>query len=255
MDLTEARVIVTRAPHQADGLIALLEAAGAEVLHLPTIDIGPPDSWDAADDALRELSSFDRVAFTSLNAAEGFLTRAEELGVDLHDNLPRVAAVGKATEERLTRSGLTPDLIPERSSAAALADGLGPGAGRSVLVPRAADVPDAMRRILEAASWDVVEVPVYRTVTGTPDAEVLAEVRAGRFDAVTFTSGSTVEGFVTLVGRPAALGLDGAAGGEKVVACIGPETAEAARTAGFRVDVTAREQSARGLVQALAWDD
>ena len=246
MDLAGTRVVVTRSPRQAAGLIGLLEDEGAVVLHLPTIDTGPPDSWEPLDTSLAELPAFDVVAFTSPNAVESFVFRAREVGADT-TGIRHVAAVGGATAESLAGFGLSAGLIPGTSSSEGLAQALGEGKGRSVLVPRATDAPDVMRRILEGASWRVVEVPAYTTIVGSPSPEVLTEVREGRFDVLTFTSGSTVEGFVTLVG-PDPKGA--------VVACLGPQTASAAEAAGFRVDVTAAEQSAAGLVRALAaWDD
>ncbi len=58
---------------------------------------------------------------------------------------------------------------------------------------------------------------------------------------MTFTSASTVEGFVRRAG---------AVTGPRVV-CIGPVTAKAAREAGFRVAAVARPHTVEGVVAAL----
>jgi uroporphyrinogen-III synthase len=61
-------------------------------------------------------------------------------------------------------------------------------------------------------------------------------------DAVTFTSSSTVRGFLQRFGRVP----EGAA-----VVCIGPVTAGTARDLGISVDAVAEPYTLEGLVQAL----
>ena len=259
MDLKAKRVVVTRPRHQSAELMDLLEKEGSEVVEFPTIQIVDPESWSALDDALGRLSSFDWLAFNSANAAERFFTRADETKVDLTKTRLKVAAVGRATKERIEQGGLRVDLVPESSNALALADELGAGDGRGVLVPRAAEVPPAMGNALRAAGWRVTEAPAYRTVPADVDASLRARVRDGEFDVVTFTSGSSATAFVSLVEIPEGVAAMTAASSRKVCACIGSVTATAAREAGLRVDVVAKEQTAAGLVAALvahpAWDD
>ena len=255
MDLAGKRVVVTRAAHQADSLVNLLREADAEPLVVPTIMIVEPESWDEADEAIGVLADFDWMAFTSSNAVDAFFTRAERLGVNLPPSV-KVAAVGRSTLHRLADRGFDVALTPERSSAVDLALALIRGPGRRILIPRAAEVPADMRNTLTGAGWDVVEVPVYRTVTASVEDDASADLKAGRFDVLTFTSGSSVLGFLALIGEPDKLGVGVDASTGKVTACIGPRTAAAAETAGFRVDVVAEEQTAAGLVSALrAWDD
>ena len=117
-----------------------------------------------------------------------------------------------------------------------------------MLFPRAAEgrdvIPDEMRRV--GAELDLVTV--YRTVPSPAGREQLRSLlAAGTLDAVTFTSGSTVKSFVSLL-DPAQ--IDGIAG-RVVVACIGPVTADAARAAGLPVDALAKEATMPGLADAL----
>ena len=66
-------------------------------------------------------------------------------------------------------------------------------------------------------------------------------------DVLTFTSASTVRGFVALLGDfPASQAASG-----KCVACIGPITANAAAQAGLTVDVVAPVHTTAGLLDAL----
>jgi uroporphyrinogen-III synthase len=109
-----------------------------------------------------------------------------------------------------------------------------------VLLARAEVARDVLPDGLAASGWEVDVVDTYRTVPATPDEaqlEALAEA-----DAITFTSGSTVEHLV------AAFGLERV---PPVVACIGPVTAATARRLGLTVDVEAAAHTIDGLVDAL----
>lgn len=247
--LTGVRVVVTRPRDSSSKLVRALAGEGASVLEVPTIRIVEPDSWDAADDAIRRLDSFDWLAFNSVNSVEAFVGRAESLGVS---SLPdkKIAAVGGVTSDRLRSLGLTPRLTPKQASAVALAEEMGPGDGRRVLVPRAAEVPPAMRDTFRRSGWAVEEVPVYRTVTAEP-GPLAHTIRAGEFDVVVFSSGSAVRSFVDLFGAPAQLGLAPDSPPSKAVVSIGPVTTSAAGSAGFRVDATAETQNTEGLVAAV----
>jgi uroporphyrinogen-III synthase len=71
-------------------------------------------------------------------------------------------------------------------------------------------------------------------------------IEAGAADAVTFTSASTVRGFMGVAGPSWER-----AARRPLVVSIGPVTAAAARTAGLRVDAEARPHTIEGLVAAL----
>jgi len=91
----------------------------------------------------------------------------------------------------------------------------------------------------------VTSVAAYRTRDATHNRQELARLLAEGVDIVTFTSSSTVMRLVE------ALDGDIARLGGALVAVIGPVTAAAARAAGLRVDVEAREHTIDRLVAAL----
>ena len=68
-------------------------------------------------------------------------------------------------------------------------------------------------------------------------------IKTGGFDAVCFTSSSTVRNLVGIAGKPHA---------RTIVACTGPKTAETATEFGLRVDVQPETASIPDLVDALA---
>jgi uroporphyrinogen III methyltransferase/synthase len=92
--------------------------------------------------------------------------------------------------------------------------------------------------------WEVDDVTAYRTVRAAPPpAEIRDAIKSGGFDAVLFTSSSTVRNLVGIAGKPHA---------RTVVAVIGPKTAETAVEFGLRVDVQPPHASVPDLVEALA---
>lgn len=246
--LAGRRVVVTRARSQAAALVRLLEERGAEVLAYPAIEIVDPPDFGPVDDAIRSLDLYAWAVFTSTNAVERFFARMAEADKDArHMHGLRVAAVGPATADALSRHGIRPDFVPDEYVGEGVLDGLcvrGVGEGTRVLLPRALEAREVLPDELQVRGAHVDVVPVYRTVPGAGDPEVLARLRAGEADAVTFTSSSTVRNFARLT---EGIDLSGLA-----VACIGPVTAATARELGMRVDVEPAEYTVPALVEALA---
>jgi uroporphyrinogen III methyltransferase/synthase len=231
------RVVVTRARTQASDLVARLHDLGAATIELPVIELDEPgDGGVALRRATRDVATYDWVVFTSANAVARFvplLRDARAFGA------ARIAAIGPGTAEALRRHRLEADLVPERFVAESLLAGFPDGPGR-VLLPRAAVARDVLPDGLRAKGWDVDVVEAYRTFAATPSPATLDAV--AHADAVTFTSSSTVTNFLEIAGTSRV---------PKVVACIGPVTADTARAAGLAVDVVADEHTIPGLVEAL----
>jgi uroporphyrinogen-III synthase len=162
----------------------------------------------------------------------------------------RLAVVGAVTAQALADRHLVADLVAEEETAEGLVAAMpaapsGDAAPGRVLFPRAVGARDVVGPGLRQKGWDVIEVDAYRTVASGEAQGVGGDAldAASRADVVTFTSPSTVTGYADLAGSRRV---------PPVVACIGPVTAEAARRAGFEVDVVAAEHSVEGLVAALS---
>jgi len=233
------RIVVTRAREQASDLVERLHRLGAETVELPTITISDPDDGGAE---LRECAAwlsqgdFEWIVFTSANAVERFCALLRDARAFGSTN---VAAIGPGTADALRRFGVEPDLVPERFVAESLVDAFPSGTGK-VLLPRAAVARDALVTGLATKGWAVTVVEAYRTRPVEPSPLALAE--AGKADAITFTSSSTVTNFLKVAGLDAM---------PPIVACIGPITAATAREAGLSVDIIAEEHTIEGLVQAV----
>lgn len=235
-------MLVTRSPERAGALSSLLRARGAIPVEAPAIAVTPSRSGPFAA-AIREAAEagFDWVAFTSAEGVEAWFARAATLGLDARGLRAEVAAVGPGTAEALRERGIIADLVPRTYTTEALGRAFPGGSGR-VLLPRADIAPAELEDLLEAKGWNVARVDAYRSrsVRSLP-AKVRAALARGEIDAVTFTSASTVEGFVAAAGVPSG----------PAVACIGPVTARRAREAGFRVAAVARPHTLEGLVEAV----
>ena len=248
--LAGRRVAVTRAREQAVELVRELEALGAEVVAAPTIRIARLVDLTALRAALTRDPPYDWIVFTSQNAVHAVCDQLPEWDLAPRDVArAAVAAIGPATAEALVRHGVVPDLVPDRFVAEAVVTSLaarGDVRGKTILLPRAREARDALPDGLRVLGAVVDVIPVYQTICETGDGSGLAaELLAGRIDLVTFTSSSTVRGFVDLVGRPAA------ASGRFAAAVIGPVTAGTARQLGITVAIEALDYTVPGLVAAI----
>lgn len=236
-------VLITRSPERVAELADRLRERGALPLEAPAIRIEAVPRGAQLETAIRDaaMRAYVWVVFTSGNGVDAWFARASELGFDARDLNARVAAVGAGTSGALRAHGVEPDLVPATYTTEALGEEFPEGGGK-VLLPRADIAPAALEEVLRAKGWEPVRVDAYRSL---PAVELPVAVRQaledGRVDAVTFTSASTVEGFVALAGPVAG----------PAVVCIGPVTEEAARRAGLEVSAVAAPHTLDGLVDAV----
>jgi uroporphyrinogen III methyltransferase/synthase len=244
-------ILVTRPAAQAGALSAALRELGAAVTEFPVIAPTPPENPELLADAARRAGSFDWIVFTSVNGVRAFLDTLTKTGLDIRDvQGPRLAAIGPQTARELERVYLRVEDLPERYRAEDLARALTGKVrdGDRVLLPRADLARPDLSRALRAMGAEVEEVTAYRTARAPGDAAaVRRELRAGRIDAVTFTSASTVRNFVALVGGGAGIGTEGGA----AAVSIGPVTSAAARDLGVPIAAEAEEYTTTGLTAAL----
>jgi uroporphyrinogen III methyltransferase/synthase len=235
------RVVVTRAREQSSELRTRLEALGAEVIELPAITVEPIDF------ALPSLDDYDWLVLTSANGVRALFDRGlGPAGLDTRALAPvRIAAIGPGTAAALAEQGVRADLVPPRFVAEALVRAFPPAMppGARLLLARAEQARDALVDGLRAKGYEVHVIPIYRTVAADPDPEVVARVRKGEVDAITFTSSSTVTNFCAVVGD--------LPDPQPLVASIGPVTSQTATERCLRVDVEAENHTIDGLIDAL----
>nr|WP_236863112.1 uroporphyrinogen-III synthase [Brevibacterium daeguense] len=246
------RVLIPRTREQGASTADLLTEYGAEGTIVPTIAIQPPRTPNQMEKAIKALVTGDYqwVGFTSVNAVRAVRMWLSDLGLDARSLAGvKVAAVGGPTAEVLQDWGVNPDLVPsgEWSARGLLADwpdfddSLDPI--NRVLLPRADIATEVLVSGLLERGWEVDDVTAYRTVRAAPPpAPIRESIKRGDFDAVLFTSSSTVRNLVGIAGKPHPT---------TVVACIGPATAQTAESLGLTVDVVADEAHMGSLVSGL----
>jgi len=227
--LAGRRIVITRPEADATRLANRLRALGAIPIVAPAIQIeftDPPE----LDRALANLAEYHWIIFTSRSGVEAVFRRTRSLAG------PKVAAIGPATAAALRAHGVEPDLVPAEYVAEGILETLGEVRSLRFLLPRADIAREALVDGLTRRGAVVDEIAAYRT------RELIApRADPGPVDAVTFSSSSTVRGF--LAGGPVPAGA-------KVV-CIGPITAQTAREHGLDVAAVAEHYTEDGLISAL----
>jgi uroporphyrinogen III methyltransferase/synthase len=247
------KVLVPRTKDQAGVMSQRLRLHGAAPVEVPTIAVEPPRTPTQMERAIKGLVTgrYEWIVFTSTNAVRAVREKFEEFGLDARAFAGvKIACVGEATAEAVRAFGITPELVPthEQSSDGLLADFppyddvLDPI--DRVLLPRADIATETLAAGLRQRGWEIDDVTAYRTVRAAPPAaEIRDAIKSGGFQAVCFTSSSTVRNLVGIAGKPHA---------KTVVAVIGPQTAATAREFGLRVDVEPETSTVPALVDALA---
>jgi uroporphyrinogen-III synthase len=246
--LANKRIVVTRAPEQAQSLVHELERLGGEVILLPVVAFEAPEDSGPLDRALGELPSFDWVLFTSQNAVRFFSRRVEHLGVG--KPAQHIAALGPATAEVAKQQGFSVDYVATHHTAHGLASELQASVkGSRVLLPHSDRADDQIAKALREVGAEVADVVAYRTVApGALDQAVLDRIRGGEVDVTIFASPSAFHNLAGFLGVSTLVKL-----AESVqFAAIGPTTARAMRESGVRVHIEAEEASAAGLADAIA---
>ena len=242
------RILFCTPRNYAQKFARLLTLHGALPVWMPTIVIEPMDDYAEFDEAIRNLNSYQWLAFTSRNGIEAFFDRLDSLGLDSRavENT-RVSALGndaKALEER----GVQVDLLPEHASTSGVVEELarrGENIGRILLpVPEVCGmdeppvIPDFIAG-LESLGMDVHRVPAYATHRVTEGLEPeLRMILDGVIDLIAFTSVGEIDSLLFMLGdRRDVLS-------SHTIACYGPVTAKGARQRGIDADIVSDNYSA-----------
>src|SRR5215212_2159990 len=204
------RVIVTRPRDQAGPLVARLEALGHAVVECPLIEI------ERISDEPIDAAAYEWVIVTSPNGADEIARRGR--------NLPKLAAVGPGTAERLRERGLEPQFVPRVSSQEGFLIEFPRPAGRVLF----AAAENSRRGPVEDLDADFV--PLYATRLLTPDPP--------DGDVVVLASGSAARAYAAVAGRAPAVS-------------IGPQTTSVAESVGLAVVAQAESHDLDGLVAAI----
>jgi len=240
------RVLVTRAVDQAVELASGLRGAGLDPIPVPAIAVEFDPPRGDLDAAAGLLHTYRWVVITSANGARAILRAAERILTEL--GAPSWAAIGPATRHALEDQGIEVQFQPGLSSGIAMAAELPVVAGDRILVVRGDLADEELAVALRARGAEVDDVIAYRTREAPESSRGLlrAATADGPIAAAVFTSGSTVRGLLSL-GEADSIDVR-----SFPAVCIGPETADDARAAGFRILAVAPTPDSAALAEATA---
>jgi uroporphyrinogen III methyltransferase/synthase len=245
------RVLVTRARDQATEFTDLLKLYGADPVEFPTIEVVPPESWEALDGAIRKIEQYHWLIFTSVNGVLYFLERLKAGGKDIRALKGiKLCAIGPRTAQEIERMGIRVDLMPDEYVAEGLIEQMGRKRlqGQWILIPRAEVARDVLPEALTQMGAHVDVVTAYRTVRPVRDLEWVKNLLQGhQISVITFTSSSTVRNFVEMFGPEETRRLLNGV----VVACIGPITAKTVEEYGMTVQILPKDSTIPSLAQAI----
>lgn len=250
--LAGARVVNTRAPHQAAELDRLLRERGAIPLPYPCLAIAPAKDLTALDTELRDLLAgrYDWLILTSANAVDAVANRLAAMDRQIPKPAAfTIAAVGDATATAIAAQLAHPvAFISSERQATALAHELPIEPGMRVLVPASEIALPEPAATLRARGATVTTVVAYRTVTGSGGIDLAAALRNRKVEAIVFTSPSAIDGcwarLETDGGDPADLS-------SVAIVTIGPTTHRAAMSRGLSHAVMATTPSLDDIVATL----
>ncbi|WP_425860493.1 uroporphyrinogen-III synthase [Arthrobacter sp. TWP1-1] len=288
--LAGLRVAVTRSVDRAGGLLAALEAAGAEPVLVPVIDFEVGDQ-DVLSAAMRRLAAgeYAWLVVSSITTVRAMKQWCEAAGTTLAELIPAataVATIGPTSVAVLAAEGIHATLAPaDIQSAAGLVE-LWPdyapadGGSSRVLLPQSNLAEPTLVAGLTAKGWDPEIVTAYRTVDYPADPNRrLTATLAGRspdLDKIDQQGGADQRSSAPPVLTPAeaareiqagainAVVLASGSAARRVAAtmaplpngcllvAIGQPTRAEAERLGMHVAATAEHPTPEGIVAALA---
>lgn len=226
------KVLVTRAKEQSGPLIQLLEKYGATVNCFPTIEIVKSADTTSLEAALNQ--PFTGLIFTSGNGARIFFEHYKNLPSNI-----KIFVVGPNTRKIVEHCGYKVQFVPQSFKASDLARELPFDHKDHFLIPQS---NISRNDLFDGLQERGVSFECHNLYTTRSKIHKTTDLNMNSFDWVTFTSGSTVEGFLK----------------NKIsinksckIASIGPSTSQMLFEKGLSPFVEAQPHTIEGLVQAM----
>lgn len=218
LPLKGKQVIVTRPKERAGTLSERLRSLGADVTEFPCIETHPLLPCPEMEEAVDHISEYEWLVFTSPAGVSALMEMLERTHRDVRALGPiKLAAIGPGTNRELQKHGLRADLIPDIYDGEHLGQALcqEKPAGK-VLILRAQWGTPALTEVLDRGTISYSDIRCYETRYTAFNNDDVRRLLAQN-PIVTFTSASTVRGFVLALGED--LDYSGV-----TAACIGQQT-------------------------------
>jgi uroporphyrinogen-III synthase len=247
LGLKDKRVLVPRGKKEAKSFSRLLEGFGGIPVEIPLLAFRPVKIDQKLEHLLKMLDTYDWMILTSKVAVETLLTF---LGQGKPSTLPKIAVIGKKTEEALQANGLSAEFLPSKFVAETFVEEFLPyiQRGMKVFIPKGNLARDYIAESLREAGAIVDEAIVYENYMSEESRKALRNMLAeNQLDILMFTSSSTVDHFMDVV-REYHL--------EKqiqdcLIGCIGPITEKKLQSYGLTVHASPKVYTVEEMINSM----
>lgn len=249
--LKNKTIVLTRTVEQSKESSAIFSELGANVIIFPTLEIVPPNNWDAFDELILSNKKIDFIVFTSAHAVTMFIKRCNEINKQIDFRIIKVVAVGTKTKSVCEENNIKVDIVPKKFSGDGVVEELSKHdlKNKIVFIPRSAIGRDDLPKGLEEQGAKIISVPVYNV--SLPSKESLQnnieKLNSVKPDVFIFTSPSTFENFLIImnISNPVSFFKN------YDVAAIGPTTKAAIEKNKIKVSIMPDEYTIKGLANKM----
>lgn len=241
-------IVVTREKAHAIDTIKKIEKLGGNVISFPTIKLEEITPNKELEEAIKNISKYSYIVFTSVTGVDIFFKKLLELE-DIRTLAGiKIAAVGIKTANAIRKYGIIVDIIPEEFVAEDLIDKLKEVLTREdkVLIPRAK--LGRQELVEELGKFSLVdELVIYDTVKSKESKdEIINAIEDLDSYYLLFTSSSTFANFVEILGNNSKIILD-----KGKIISIGPITTKTIEDEGYVVYRQAETYTVDGVLELL----
>lgn len=231
-------ICITRSKDQSENLRNSLVELGAEATVINSIRF--ENTSYNLESYVENIEKYDYIILTSVNAVNMFFEYLKERKVDIRRIKANFAVVGKATGKALEDRGIMNFIMAKEFVAEGLLDELTKHvtSGDKALMPCSSKSRDLLVAELTKLGVNIDRVNIYNTLEG----KVLNRNSFKEVDIVLFTSPSTVNNMVNMVG------LDSIK--EKTCIAIGPRTLKALEEKGLKAYMC-KKHSEEGFLEEI----
>ncbi len=238
------RILVTRGKDQAKEFSSKIARLGGIPVEIPLLTFQLPENKSEIVDKLSKINTYDWLIFTSTNGVEFFFQELTTSSISIV--LPKIAVVGKKTEDTLRKFGYQAEVVPSEFVAEGLIEALRPliSMGDRILLARGNLSRSVLPKELKSLGAYVDDLVMYENVADyKKKAELLELINRNELDVLTFTSPSTVQYFLESV--------EEIRWGKFIVACIGPITKKKLEDADIPVTICPSSYTIDGMLDEL----
>jgi uroporphyrinogen-III synthase len=246
LGLLDKKVLVPRGAGQAKSFSQLVEKYGGISIEIPLIAFRPVETSQQLQSAMKEIDTYDWIVFTSNVTVETFFSFFKK---EDSKAFPKIAVIGKKTEEVLMDKGLKAEFVPSAYVTEVFTDEFIPivPTGSKVLIPKGNLAREYISTSLSNHGVLVDEIVIYETYMPAESREKLVKMLSeDEIDILTFTSPSTVNHFMSVVKEyKLERHLE-----RCVISCIGPVTEKRLLAFGLPVHVSPTEYTVKEMIKS-----